>query len=316
MRIALHAFDGISMFHLAAPLLVFSEVSRLGLAEDWSTQIFTEAAGEVRSAEGYLIGGLAGLEILNSIDLLVLASWKPDLPEPSEELTRAIGQVHNGGKRVAGLCLGAFPVARSGILDGRTAVTHWEAVNEAAARHTEVSFGASALYIDHGDILTSAGTASSLDACLHIVRRELGATAAATVARHIVVAPHREGDQTQYIQRPVLEPATDSPLGPVIEWALANLDKKLGVEELAARAHMSSRNFTRRFKQATGTTPARWVLSRRLDEARMLLETTRWSVARIADTCGFGSAVTLRQNFISAFATTPTSYRRRFSNIS
>lgn len=300
------------MFHLAAPLLVFAEVGRLGLAEGWSTEVFSQDGLQVHSAEGYVIGKLAGPEVVAQPDLLVLPSWMPELPEPSIALISRIRQAHDSGTRIAGLCLGAYPVARSGVLDGRTAVTHWSSAEAAARLHEAVNFETSSLYIDHGDVLTSAGTASSLDACLHIVRRELGAAAAATVARHIVVAPHREGGQTQYIQRPVQDPDRASPLGPFLEWVLANLDQDLGVAELAERAHMSARNFTRRFKQLTGTTPARWILARRLDEARTLLETTGWSVARVAAACGFGSAVTLRQNFVAAFATTPTSYRHRF----
>lgn len=180
-----------------------------------------------------------------------------------------------------------------------------------AARQPAVMMRESALYIDHGDVLTSAGTASALDACLHIVRTHMGAAAA--VARRIVVAPHRDGDQAQYIARPLRDPDLDGPVGQTSQWALANLDQDLEVESMAAHATMSKRNFTRRFKDATGQSPARWVLSRRLDDARQLLETTSWSVTRIADSCGFGSPVTLRQNLVAAFATTPTSYRNRFS---
>ena len=170
-----------------------------------------------------------------------------------------------------------------------------------------------ALYVDHGDVLTSAGTASAIDACLHIVRSHLGSAAAATVARNLVVAPHREGDQAQYVDRPMSQAGGVGHLGPTIDWALAHLDQPLTVDDLAAHARMSRRNFTRRFAEVTGTTPARWVLARRLDEARRLLETTTWPVARIATACGFSSVVTFRQNFVTTYATTPTSYRQRFS---
>lgn len=313
MKIAIHAFCGMTMFHLAAPLLVFGEVARLGLAAGWEARVFTESGDPVRSAEGYLISDVSGPEIAAVGDLVVFPSWLPELADPTEDLLRLVRSVHARGAMIAGLCLGAYPIARSGVLDGRTAVTHWEASEAMATQVQTVEFTDSALYIDHGDVLTSAGTASALDACLHIVRTHLGSAAATTVARRIVIAPHREGDQAQYIARPLPDPTVDRPLGRTIQWVLANLDQDLEVETLAAHATMSKRNFTRRFKELTGLSPARWVLGRRLDHARQLLETTNWSIARIAESCGFGSPVTFRQNFVAAYATTPTSYRSRFT---
>jgi transcriptional regulator GlxA family with amidase domain len=314
MKIAIHAFDGMTMFHLATPLLVFGEVARLGLATDWNMTVFNDGGRPVRSAEGYLIGDVSGPEVAADADLVVFPSWLSQLPDPSEDLLRLIREAHGRGAAIAGLCLGAYPVAASGVLDGRTAVTHWGAAREVAAKPHAVDFDDSALYIDHGDVLTSAGTASALDACLHIVRTRLGSAAAATVARQIVIAPHRDGGQAQYIARPLPDPELDGPLGRTIQWALANLDQDLEVDAMAAHATMSKRNFTRRFKEVTGLSPARWVLGRRLDDARQLLETTNWSIARIAESCGFGSAVTFRQNFVAAYATTPTSYRHRFTS--
>ncbi|UMG92373.1 helix-turn-helix domain-containing protein [Nocardioides sp. TF02-7] len=230
-----------------------------------------------------------------------------------EALARRLRATRARGGQVAGLCLGAFPVVDSGVLEGREVVTHWAAVDELHRRHPGTRVDAAALYVDHGDVLTSAGTASAIDACLHIVRSHLGSSAAATVARHLVVAPHREGDQAQYVDRPVGDPGGAGHLGPTIDWALHNLGGPLAVDALAAHARMSRRHFIRRFAEVTGTSPARWVLARRLDEARRLLESTTWPVARIAEACGFSSAVTFRQNFVSAYATTPTSYRQRFS---
>lgn len=314
MQIAIHAFNGMTMFHLSAPLLVFGEVARLGLAADWEARVFTEDGLPVRSADGYVIGGVCGPDIVREADLLVFPSWPSQLPEPSDGLLRLMRDSHERGAAIAGLCLGAHPVARSGVLDGRTAVTHWNASEAVAAKTPAVEFNDSALYIDYGDVLTSAGTASALDACLHIVRARLGSAAAAAVARQVVIAPHREGDQAQYIARPLPDPELDGPLGRTIQWALANLDQDLEVETMAAHASMSKRNFTRRFKEVSGLSPARWVLSRRLDDARQLLETTSWSITRIAESCGFGSAVTFRQNFAATYSTTPTSYRNRFTS--
>ncbi|MEO6531431.1 MAG: helix-turn-helix domain-containing protein [Specibacter sp.] len=314
MKIAIHAFDGMSLFHLATPLLVFGEVTRLGLADNWDARVFTESGRPVRSAEGYVIGEVFGPDTVHDADVLLFPTWLSSLSDPSEELLRLVRQSHDRGIIIVGLCLGAYPVARSGVIDGRMAVTHWAAARDMALKLPAVEFDESALYIDHGDVLTSAGTASALDACLHIVRTHLGSAAAASLARHIVVAPHREGDQAQYISRPLQDPELDGPLGKTIQWALANLDQDLQVEAMAAHATMSKRNFTRRFKEITGLSPARWVLGRRLDDARQLLETTTWSITRIGESCGFGSAVTFRQNFIAAYATTPTSYRNRFTS--
>ncbi|TYL49880.1 helix-turn-helix domain-containing protein [Nocardioides sp. BGMRC 2183] len=315
MRIALHAFDGISMFHLAAPLIVFSEVGRLGLADDWQTTVWTESGTSVRTAEGLSVGEVRGPDAVDDADLLVFCSWPNTTPPTGAPLVELIRTAHAGGTAIAGLCLGAFPVADSGVAGDRAIVTHWAATTALAERGTGVTVGPNELYIDHGDVLTSAGTASAIDACLHVVRSRLGSAAAATVARHMVVAPHREGDQAQYVALPIADPGGPGHLGDTLGWASDNLDRVLSVDDLAGHAGMSRRHFTRRFAEVTGTTPARWLLLRRLDEARRLLETTTWSVDRIARACGFGSAVTLRQNFADVFATTPSSYRRRFHSV-
>lgn len=316
MRIAVHAFDGITMFHLAAPLLVFGEVGRLGLASGWDPTVWTEDGRGIRTAEGLRVEDVAGPDVLADAELVVFPSWPTHLPPAGAGLLSRIRETQERGGHVAGLCLGAFPVVDSGLLDGRAAVTHWGAADALQRRRPEVQVDAAALYVEHGDVLTSAGTASAIDACLHIVRSQLGSAAATDVARSLVVAPYREGGQAQYIARPVPEPERAGSLGSTLDWALANLDQRLSVDLLAARAGMSRRHFTRRFAEVTGTTPARWILASRLDEARRLLETTTWTLERIATACGFASVVTFRQNFVAAYATTPSSYRARFSGTS
>ncbi|MFI5718039.1 GlxA family transcriptional regulator [Nocardia sp. NPDC051750] len=313
MRIAVYTFDEITMFHLAAPLMVFGEVTRLGLAADWETRLWSSGGGSIRTAEGYPIGDVAGPDLVDDADIVIVPSWSLP-PEPTDpELREQLAVAHGRGATIAGLCLGAFPLADAGLLDGREAVTHWEAMPLLAGRSPGVRVDSSVLYIDHGDVLTSAGTAAALDACLHLVRKHLGAAAATRVARSLVVAPHREGGQAQYIERPLARPATGGALGEVLDWALARLDQPLTVDVLAEQARMSRRSFVRHFQQTTGTTPARWILERRLDEARVLLETTDWGIDNLAAACGFGSTVTFRQNFTAAFGTTPTAYRRRFT---
>lgn len=312
VRVAIHTFPGITTFHLAAPLLVFGEVVRQYSDAGWSVDVWSSDSGPVPTCDGPTLGDLAGPEVTDEADLIVFPSWPLDLPDPGTDLVDRVVSAHRRGARIAGFCLGAFPVAATGLLDGRRATTHWAAAGRFATEFPDVDLEADALYLDHGDVLTSAGTASSLDASLHLVRAALGSDAARTIARHLVVAPHRDGDQAQYIDRPILD-ADATPLGETITWALAHLDDSLDVETLAAHASMSPRNFSRRFREATGLSPARWVLARRLDEARHLLEATSWPVTRVAKACGFASAVTFRQNFVARYATTPTSYRSRFT---
>ena len=311
MKIAIYAFEGVTMFHLSVPQMVFDEVARQGLA-DWRTVLFSDRAGSVHTAEGYSIGGIRGLSAAEDADIVVVPSWVDDGRAPRPAFRRMLIAAHDRGATIAGLCLGAIAVADAGLVTGRAAATHWHAVGSLAARHPDIMVDASVLYLDHGDVLTSAGTASGIDASLHIVRTRLGADAANRVARSLVVAPHREGGQAQYIERPVPSGAADDPIAATSSWALNHLDEELSVERLADAAHMSRRSFVRAFRASTGSTPAAWVRSRRLDEARRLLETTDLSIDQIAASCGFGNPVTLRQNFASAFGSSPSSYRRRF----
>jgi transcriptional regulator GlxA family with amidase domain len=311
MRIAVYAFDGATMFHLAVPQMVFDEVARQGLAE-WKTFLFSDQEGEVTTAEGYRLGEVKGPEAAEAADVVVVPSWFDDGRILSDSLRQVLQGAHGRAVPILGLCLGAIPVADAGLLAGRRAVTHWQAFDSLAGRHPDIALDQSVLYIDHGDVLTSAGTASALDACLHLVRTKLGAEAANQVARSLVIAPHREGGQAQYIERPVPSRSNDDPISRLLEWALGHLGEPLTIDLLAAQAHLSRRTFVRAFRAATGTTPAAWIRARRLDAARRLLETTDLSIDQISADCGFGNAVTLRQNFTAAFSTTPTEYRRHF----
>jgi transcriptional regulator GlxA family with amidase domain len=296
MRIAVYAFDDITMFHLAAPLMV------------------SDRAGTVRTIEGYPIGEVAGPDTVQWADIVVIPSWPQSLTPVNDELKTAITSAHTRGAAIVGLCLGAFALADTGLLGGRSAVTQWEVMPLLAERSVGSKVDSSVLYIDHGDVLTSAGTASAIDACLHLVRKHLGSAVATRIARSLVVAPHREGGQAQYIDRPLARPVSDTTMAEVQEWALSHLDEPLTVDRLADQARMSRRSFVRHFQQSTGTTPARWILEHRLQEARALLETTDWGIDSIAAKCGFGSSVTLRQRFAAAFAISPSAYRRQFAD--
>ncbi|WP_200938884.1 GlxA family transcriptional regulator [Modestobacter sp. Leaf380] len=311
-RVAVYAFDGVTTFHLAVPQMVFDEVRRQGLG-DWETVLFGDRPGSIRTDEGLTLGEVAGPEAAAGADLVVVPSWSADGRRAQPDLVDLLVTAHARGATVVGLCLGALVVADTGLLAGRSAVTHWQAFDAMARRHPDVALDTSVLYIDHGDVLTSAGTASGIDACLHLVRTRLGATAANQVARSLVVAPHRLGGQAQYIERPLPASTERDPIADVQEWALTRLEGSLTVAELAAAAHMSRRTFIRAFQASTGTTPAVWVRSRRLDLARRLLESTDRPVDQVATACGFGNPVTLRQAFAAAFRTSPSEYRRQFS---
>ncbi|WP_251043904.1 GlxA family transcriptional regulator [Arthrobacter sp. ISL-48] len=260
MRVAIYAFDGVTMFHLAVPQMVFDEVTRQNLAE-WKTVLFSDQEGEIRTAEGYRLGEVKGPEASDDADVVVVPSWFDDGRPPNDALGRTLQEAHRRGVTILGLCLGAIPVADAGLLAGRRAVTHWQAFDSLAKRHPDVSLDKSVLYIDHGDVLTSAGTASALDACLHVVRARLGADAANRVARSLVIAPHREGGQAQYVEHPVPSCSTDDPITRLLEWALGHLGQPLGIDRLAAQAHLSRRTFIRAFRSTTGTTPAAWIRS-------------------------------------------------------
>lgn len=310
MRIAIYAFDGVTMFHLAAPQIVFDTVTRLGLAS-WDCLLIADRPGQVRTAEGWSLGGLAGCEEAASADVLVMPSWFDDGRPNPPEVTRMLVEARERGAVILGLCLGAIPVAAAGLVDGRTAVTHWRALPALRRGLPAVDLDEAALYIDHGDVLTSAGTAASLDACLHLVRRLLGARSANAVARQLVMAPHRDGGQAQFIERP-LPVAGEDGVGRAMAWALDHLSEGLGVEGLAVAACMSPRSLSRAFRARTGSTPAAWVREQRLREAQRLLESTDASIDEVARASGLGSPVTMRQLFARALGTTPSAYRRRF----
>ena len=203
-------------------------------------------------------------------------------------------------------------LAEAGLLDGRRATTHWHWSEHFARRYPQVRLQWDVLYVEDGELITSAGTAAALDCCLHLLRRRCGAELASRVGRRLVVAPHRQGGQAQYIEQPVPASAQDERLSGVLSWALAHLDQPHSLDALAERALMSRRSFTRRFRQTTGTTVAQWLLSQRLARAQRLLETTDRAVEAIAADTGFGSAVSLRQRFAAALKTSPSAYRRDF----
>ena len=310
--IAVVAFDGISPFHLSVPCIVFGEDYGAGGVPRFDVRVCAVEPGMLRTTAGFAITAPHGLEAIAAADIVIVPSWRDGHETPSEALLAALREAHARGAQMVGLCLGAFTLAAAGILDGRPATTHWAWADTFARRYRAVRVDAAVLYVDDGDVLTSAGTAASLDCCLHLLRRRCGAQAANYVARRLVVPPHRQGSQAQFVEQPIGVRSRDERLSPLLDWVRENLAAPHSLDSLAQRALMSRRTFTRRFKQATGTTVGAWLLAERLSRAQQLLETTGESVDTIAGEAGFGSAVSLRQHFAEAFRTTPSNYRREF----
>jgi transcriptional regulator GlxA family with amidase domain len=278
---------------------------------------FAVVAGEpgpLRSEVGFALQTDHGLDRLDTADLVIVVPAREDRCERAdwpEPMLAALRRAVDRGARVLSVCTGAFALGAAGLLDGRTCTTHWLHAAKLAQMYPAAKVDPTVLYVDDDPIITSAGTASGIDACLYIVRKEQGSRVANAIARRMVVPPHRDGGQAQYIDRPVAEPDCDT-LGDVIEWLQRNLDRPVTVGQLAELAAMSPRTFARRFLQETGTTPQRWLTGQRVLLAQQLLEDTDETVDVVAERAGFGNAATFRHHFRARRATTPDAYRRTF----
>ncbi|BCJ48087.1 AraC family transcriptional regulator [Actinoplanes ianthinogenes] len=230
---------------------------------------------------------------------------------PPADLVAAVRAAHAAGARVVSLCTGAFVLAAAGLLDGLSATTHWAHTGQLAARFPRVRVDPDVLYVDNGRVLTSAGKAAAMDLCLHLVRLDHGPAVANVVARRLVVPPHRDGGQAQFVMTPVPQRA-DHPLSPLLAWVMGRLDEPLTVEDLARRANLSSRQLARQFQAVTGTTPLQWLLAQRIRRAQELLESSDDSVEVIAVAAGMGTATTLRRHFQRTVGVAPDAYRRTF----
>lgn len=310
--IAVVAFDGISPFHLTVPCVVFAEDRRSIGMPRFDVRVCGVERHRLTTSAGFAIEAPHGLDGLAGAETVIVPSWRDPKERPPQKLLAALRSSHERGARVIGLCLGAFVLAEAGLLDGRRATTHWAWAEEFRQRFPPVELDAGALYVDEGDVLTSAGTAAGIDCCLHLVREQLGAEVANRLARRLVVAPHRPGGQAQFIEQPVARDGGGDRLRAALDWAARRVGEPLTLEDLAARAAMSTRTFTRRFRAATGTTFKQWLIDQRLTRARRLLESTDLPVERVASDAGFGTALSMRLHFASNVGTSPMGYRRSF----
>ncbi|GGQ99826.1 transcriptional regulator FtrA [Actinoplanes ianthinogenes] len=306
------AFDGMSVFELGIVSEVFG-LPRPEFDRPWyDLTICAETPGPVRVVGGATLHTEHGLDTFAAAGTLIVPGVPDVRADPSPALVAALRTAHARGARIMSICSGAFALAGAGLLDGRRATTHWRYAELLRARHPHVQVDADVLYLDDGDVLTSAGSAAGLDLCLHVIRRDHGPAIANAVARRLVVQPHRDGGQAQFIEAPVADDPADDRLARSMEWALGNLAEPITVEVLARRAHMSARTYLRHFARATGTTPIRWLIGQRVHASLALLETTGTPIEEVAAAVGFDSPVTYRHHFTRAMRTSPSAYRKAF----
>lgn len=304
--VAVLALPRVVAFDLAIPAQV---LGRRGGGR-YAVTVCGPRRGRVPTTTGFDIVAPAGLEAVAAADTVVVPGYEDEREQPPSAVLAALRDAHARGARVVSICTGAFALAAAGLLDGRRATTHWQAADELAARFPAVDVDPDVLYVDEGDVLTSAGVAAGIDLCLHLVRRDHGADVANAIARRTVVAAQRHGGQAQFVERAV--PADGTGLAATRAWMLARLAEPLTVAAMAAHAGWSERSFIRRFRAETGAPPLRWLTRERVLEAQRLLERTDLPVEAIAARCGFGAAATLRTHFARETGTTPTAWRRQW----
>ncbi|GGB96131.1 AraC family transcriptional regulator [Marinobacterium zhoushanense] len=308
--VGLVLFPGFSPFHFSVPYMVFN----IGLpGRRLFELLIVTAEGEAVEAERAItVNPDGGLELLDSADILVVSGWH-DLDEPpTPELSEALVRAHRRGAHVVGLCYGAYALAYSGLLDGRRASTHWLAEQDFGRRFPRVKLDTNALYMEEDRLITSAGTGAGMDCCLHLVREYYGAQIANKVARIMVIPPHREGGQAQFIEQPVAVSTQDAHISRLLDYMREHLSQLHRIDTLAARAGMSRRTFTRQFHKATGTTLVKWLVNERIQRSRELLETTSLSVEQIAERVGFQTATSFRQHFRQHHRISPSAWRKAF----
>ena len=307
------AYDGLCTFEFGCAVEVFG-LSRPEMGEDWyRLAVAAVEPGPLRAAGGITVAVDTGLEALAGAGTIIVPGWRAiDAPVP-DPLRDAIQAAHASGARVLSLCSGVAVLAAAGLLDGRKATTHWRYFDTLRARYPALTLVPDVLYVDEGTVLTAAGSAAGLDLCLHLIRRDWGPAIANHVARRLVVPPHREGGQAQYVERPVpTERAGGSRLAGLLDAMRAGLDQDWTIARMASHAAVSPRALHRRFRDATGTSPGDWLTGERLARARELLEAGEPPIEDVAAACGYGSAATLRHHFRARFGVAPASYRRRF----
>jgi AraC family transcriptional regulator, transcriptional activator FtrA len=313
--LAIIAYNELRTFEYAIAAEVFA-LERPGLGVPWyQTVVVAADAGPMHGIAGVLVQGSAPMSILKQAQTIVIPGWRDIAKPPSAQLLQELSDASQRGARILSICSGAFVLAAAGLLDGRRATTHWLYMDALRELYPQVHVETDQLYVDEGNIITSAGSAAGIDACLHLVRRDFGARVANIVARRMVTAPHREGGQAQYVETPVNlrhESKRRENMGGLLAWAKQHLNEPIGITEMAARVLMSERSFLRHFFDATGLTPGAWLQQERVAHARALLESTALPLEAIGVQCGYVSPETFRSAFKRALGVAPGAYRLRF----
>jgi transcriptional regulator GlxA family with amidase domain len=311
-RLAVVLFDGASLGIMSFAFGVFDLAVQYGAMPELEVRVVAGEPDALLGGGGLTCAVPYDLAAIEAADLVLVPNWRAPGTAPPAPVLAALRTAHARGARIAGLCSGAFVLAEAGLLDNRPATTHWAMAPLLARRHPTVKVQDSVLFIDDGDVLTAGGGAAGIDLGLHLIRVLRGASVANTLARSMVVPPHRAGGQSQYIESPLPEPDLGDPVGEAMDWALTRLDQLLPVDAMARRANMSRRNFDRRFREITGATPANWLTHQRVIRAQQLLEQTEMPVDVIARKCGFSSSAALRPHFRRLVGVVPAAYRDTF----
>jgi len=296
---AVIAFNGVNPFHLSVPCIIFRPDASTSNIPDFKLMVCADDPSPIQTNAGYAIHATHSFATLKEAGTVIVPSWHDTSVLPSKALIDALRKAHQRGAKIVSFCLGSFVLAAAGLLDGRKATTHWKNAAELAERYPHIDVKPDVLYVDEGDIVTSAGCAASIDCCLHLLRTQHGAEVANHIAKRMVVPPFRQGGQAQFIEQPSISTLTPDRLSQVMEWMTQNLDTPHSLDQLAERALMSRRTFTRRFRQITGTTVGQWLLNQRLTFAQRMLETTN-------------KPIIFRRSFGHAFGIKPSAYRQAF----
>ncbi|MGO2880405.1 MAG: GlxA family transcriptional regulator [Halomonas sp.] len=299
-----------SPFHFSVPYMVFG----IALSDRtlFNLSIVAPGGNSIEGERAMTVKPDGGLELLDNMDIAIVPGWHDLNEAPPPELCEALVRCHERGAHVVGLCYGTYALAYAGLLDGRRASTHWMAEQDFSGRFPNVKLDTNALYVEEDRLVTSAGTAAGLDCCLFLVREYYGAQVANKVARAMIVPPHREGGQAQFIEQPVAASTQDAHINRLLDYLRENLSASHTIDELAERTAMSRRTFTRNFQKATGMTVVAWLVSERLRRGRELLETTSLSVEAIAEKAGFHTATSFRQHFRQRHQVSPRDWRKTF----
>lgn len=312
-KVGLFIYPNINPFHFSIPHIIFKlDIEGKQL---FDLKIFSLDGEPVQIDQSMIILPNGGLELMAEFDIVIIPGWDELDHRPDQSLIDALNKAYKQGRQIVGLCYGTYALAYSGLLDGKKATTHWVAEEDFCQRFPQIHLDCDALYIEEQNIVTSAGTGASLDCCLYLVRKFYNAQIANKVSRIMVIPPHREGGQAQFIEQPVAKTGQDAQINILLDFLRKNLSKKHNIDDLAEQIHMTRRTFTRHFKKATGMTLVEWLNNERIRYSCVLLETTTLPIEKIAELSGFYSTMNFRKKFKEKYETSPNAWRKSFGMI-